>query len=216
VLVLGVDACPGGRWVAVPLGAGECGGPVVEGTFRDVLRDVPRADVVAVDVPIGCPPVDGFPRRADIEARRFVGPRASSVFPTLPREIYEATSYEAAAARTRQLLGSGLSKQSYATGRRILEVDSRTQSRVFEVHPEVSFAALARAALASKHTAPGLDQRRSLLAGEGIELPLRVTYAAPDDVLDAGVAAWSARRIARGEAVTLPADPAPGEPRIWF
>jgi hypothetical protein len=35
-----------------------------------------------------------------------------------------------------------------------------------------------------------------------------------EDVLDAAVAAWSATRIARGEHVTLPADPQPAEPVI--
>lgn len=34
------------------------------------------------------------------------------------------------------------------------------------------------------------------------------------DVLDAAAAAWTARRVARGEHLTVPEDPSPGEPLI--
>jgi predicted RNase H-like nuclease len=53
-------------------------------------------------------------------------------------------------------------------------------------------------------------RRRRLLEQAGIVLPEDLGAASvvpPDDVLDAAVAAWSALRIARGEALTLPADP---------
>ena len=84
-------------------------------------------------------------------------------------------------------------------------------ARLFEVHPEVSFARLAGRTLdSSKKSWNGAAQRRALLAGVGIELPndLGPAGTAPvDDVLDAAVAAWSASRIAAGEAVSLPATP---------
>jgi predicted RNase H-like nuclease len=52
--------------------------------------------------------------------------------------------------------------------------------------------------------------RRSLLKNAGILLADDlgdVGVVAPDDVLDAAVAAWSALRIANGEAKTLPSEP---------
>ena len=52
--------------------------------------------------------------------------------------------------------------------------------------------------------------RRSLLTGAGIRLSDDLGDAgavAPDDVLDAAVAAWSALRIAKGDAKTLPSEP---------
>ncbi len=51
-----------------------------------------------------------------------------------------------------------------------------------------------------------MTRRRALLAGAGIDLPDepgRAGRAAPDDVLDAAAAAWSARRIASGCACSV-------------
>jgi predicted RNase H-like nuclease len=64
-------------------------------------------------------------------------------------------------------------------------------------------------------------ERRRLLATAGIELPdeLSAGQAAADDVLDAAIAAWSATRKARGEAVPLPPDPPMENGRpvaIWY
>ena len=91
--VLGVDACRAG-WVGVLLGAGR-----VVGVFGMDLpqllvaceRTGIKPHVVAIDMPIGLP--DQSDRQADVLARRFVGPRASSVFPTPVRAVLTADSY---------------------------------------------------------------------------------------------------------------------------
>jgi predicted RNase H-like nuclease len=77
--------------------------------------------------------------------------------------------------------------------------------RLYEVHPELSFAALAGGAPLpdSKHTLAGLAVRRGLLRAAGITLPPRVAGLAENDLLDAAAVAWSARRIAAGLAVVL-------------
>src|SRR5262249_28377254 len=140
-----------------------------------------------------------------------------SVFPTPPRAALEAPSYAAA----RAVLPS-LSAQSYALRRKILEVDEALTERVFEVHPEASFAALAGAPMAHPtRTWTGMRERRRLLAGTGIEVPdaLPGCDAAADDVLDAAVVAWTAARKARGEAGSLPVDPPWSDGRavaIWY
>ena len=125
----------------------------------------------------------------------------------------------------RELTGKGLSAQTWGLRGKLLEADAyRRQSppaprgaaaaaggnrrasptRLYEVHPELAFAALAGAPLAdSKHTEAGLVLRRDLLAQAGITLPPMVTGAPENDLLDAAAVAWSARRIAAGEAVTL-------------
>ncbi|MGH8875663.1 MAG: DUF429 domain-containing protein, partial [Acidimicrobiia bacterium] len=62
-------------------------------------------------------------------------------------------------------------------------------------------------------------ERRRLLATAGIHLPDHLGSAGvapPADLHDAAVVAWSADRCARGTAHTLPDDPAPGEPVIWY
>src|SRR5205814_787729 len=119
-------------------------------SFADAL--LVDAQVVAVDIPIGLP--TSGPRPADLAARRFVGPRASSVFTTPQRAVLEAPSYAEARRVATELTGKSIPAQTYALSRRILEVDeyAHTDERVIEVHPEVSFRELARRPLRSKHT----------------------------------------------------------------
>ena len=68
----------------------------------------------------------------------------------------------------------------------------------------------------AKRTWNGHRERLALLAGAGIHIPehLDAGLVAADDVLDAAIAAWTATRIARGEHLTIPDDPEPGEPVI--
>jgi predicted RNase H-like nuclease/predicted enzyme related to lactoylglutathione lyase len=162
------------------------------------------AKVVAVDIPIAIP--DAGARPADEAARRFVGPRAASVFTTPVRRVLEAPTYAEARRVATEQSGKSISAQSYGLRRRILEVDeyARDDERVIEVHPEVSFRELAHRPLLSKHRADGLAERRGLLEQAGIELPASVPRIAEPDLLDATIAAWSARRYALGDAVSLP------------
>jgi predicted RNase H-like nuclease len=89
------------------------------------------------------------------------------------------------------------------------------QSRVFEVHHEVSFWALAgRPMQSAKDTAEGYEERRALLRSAfGIPHSTRPEARAiarpvdADDVLDASVAAWTALRAAERRAGCLPAAP---------
>jgi predicted RNase H-like nuclease len=214
MMVAGVDACKGG-WVAIVVEDDQFSGSLHAATFGQLLGALADAVAIGVDIPIGLPSVSG--RGADRAARAFVGPRRSSVFPTASREALNAPTY----AEGRTIMPS-LSAQSFALGKKILEVDSCLEERVFEVHPEVSFAALAgRHLLHSKKSWNGQMERRRLLATAGIELPdeIGVGQAAADDVLDAAIAAWSAARKARGEATMLPSDPPiqGGRPvAIWY
>ncbi len=171
-------------------------------SFADAL--LVDAQFVGVDIPIGIP-VEGT-RPADATGRRFVGPRASSVFTTPIRPVLEAPTYAEARLIARDLTGKSVSAQTYALARRILEVDeyARENERVIEVHPEVSFRELAGRPLESKHRKQGLVERRAVLVEAGIELPASVPRIAEPDLLDATAAAWSARRYARGDAVPLP------------
>jgi predicted RNase H-like nuclease len=200
-LAAGVDACRG-DWVAIIVEDGRVADSLLESSFEALLGSLASAAAIGVDIPIGLP-AEG-PRAADLEARRFVGPRRSSVFPAPTRTALTAPTYAEA-----RLLAPSLSAQSFAIGKKILEVEACLDDRVFEVHPEVSFVALAGRHLSPKRSWNGQMERRQLLAGAGLELPERLTAgAAPvDDVLDAAVAAWSAARKARGEAKTLPEDP---------
>jgi predicted RNase H-like nuclease/predicted enzyme related to lactoylglutathione lyase len=201
VRVAGVDMARGGLAVVVLEGD-----HIVEAfrceSFADAL--LVDADVVAVDVPIGIP--EAGAREADTAARRFVGPRASSVFATPVRPVLAAETYAEARALATQLTGKSISSQAYGLRKRILEVDdlARDDERVIEVHPEVSFRELAHRPLLSKHRTDGLLERRQLLDKAGIEVPEAVPRIAEPDLLDATIAAWSARRYGNGEALPLP------------
>ena len=203
-LVVGIDGCRAG-WVLVTTPAA--------GPGRSDVRVVPDLDGVvrglddgelaaaAIDIPIGLPATG--PRPCDIEARKQIGPRRSSVFPAPMRAVLPATSYEDAAARSREVSGKSLSKQTFAILPKIREVDRRLtserQNSMFEGHPEVSFTILAGQPMAFPKRKP--EGRRERLA------VLRIVFsdiddhlangfrgAAADDVIDAFVAAWTARR----------------------
>ena len=84
--------------------------------------------------------------------------------------------------------------------------------RVVEVHPELSFAAMASAPLAdAKTTWTGMQCRRRLLLTEGVDVDADLgtagRRAGVDDLLDAAAVAWTARRVARGQAISRPDPP---------
>ena len=217
--VLGVDGWKSG-WVAIVLEGGRFADAASGADLSSLLQLFPTVAAVAIDMPIGFPTTE--PRRADSAARSFVGSRRSSVFPMLPKEVYETDSFAEASVVCKGLWGKGLSQQSYALRAKIFEVDAvvAKDDRVFECHPEVSFAAMAGGPLEwSKKSWNGQLLRRGLLAEHGIVLPddLGAAGRAPvDDLLDAAACAWSAERMRLGAAQTLPADPDPGEPTICF
>lgn len=79
---------------------------------------------------------------------------------------------------------------------------------MIEVHPEVSFAALAGEHLANrKKSWNGVAVRRRLLAEAGVIFEDDLGPAGDlcvDDILDAAAGAWSAGRYACGKAKALP------------
>ena len=215
--VLGVDACRAG-WVGIALSGGDPRAyfaPAIRELMEQATADGP-VGVVAIDIPIGL--ADTGRRRADQLARAALGRRWPSLFITPVRDAVQAGDFPAAQAASRRLAGEGISRQAFALGAKILDVDGwlrgapRPAGRVVEVHPELSFAELAGAPLAArKSTWAGAEQRRALLAQAGIilagELGLAGEQAGVDDVLDAAAAGWTARRVSQGTARCLPDPP---------
>jgi predicted RNase H-like nuclease len=217
--VAGVDGCRNG-WIAILLQNGTFHEARYATNIRDLLQSLVAVTVIAVDIPIG---IDGaYPRTADIAARDFVGGRRSSVFMTPPRQVLEATDYFEATRTAKQLIGVGISRQAFGLALKIQEVDvvAPNDSRVVEVHPEVSFRAMAGDELLhSKKSWNGLREREELLLDVGITIPPNLPVpdsVASDDVLDACAAAWSALRYDRGEAKPLPATAPQRAPTIWY
>lgn len=237
VAVLGVDACPAG-WVAVELSDARFAGARLATDLRSLLREegeageareagTGAAEVVAVDMPLGL--LDAGWRRADTEAAALLGRQRGSVFRVPPRAVWQEEQYEAASRRCRELTGAGLSRQTWGLAAKLREANGCLADaggdRLFEVHPEVSFWALAgRTPLPHrKKSWTGQMTRRSLLEAAGVVLPDELGDAGrvpPDDVLDAAAAAWTAHRITQGRAHPLP-DPPQHDRRgrpiaIWY
>ena len=196
----GVDGCKGG-WVAVVKDGDGIHARIVSAPAElHALFD--EAAVVAIDVPIGL--AESGPRACDHHARRYLPGRASSVFPAPIRPILEIDDFETA----RRICG--VTKQTVAITRKVREVDHLLQThrelrdRVFEVHPEVSFATWNRNVPLehSKHSLEGREARRQLVVShfgaEALDAALAATFkrAKLDDVLDAFAALWTAERIA--------------------
>jgi predicted RNase H-like nuclease len=167
-----------------------------------------EARVVGIDIPLGL--LESGWREADRVARGLLGSRRSSVFAIPPRVVWAEASYQAANQRCRELTGQGFSIQAWGLRAKLLEADlyrGACGHPLYEVHPELAFGALAGAPLVhSKHTEAGRDLRRQLLGRAGIVVP-RVRLAPVTDTLDAAAVAWSAWRIATGQAVVIPDRP---------
>ena len=175
--------------------------------------DAGLLDGVGIDMPIGLPVVG--PRHCDVEARRMVGARRNSVFPAPVRSVLGTPDYAEAGRRSRAVSGKGLSRQTFAIVPKVHELDEvmtpERQARLVEVHPELSFAVLAGHPMVhSKRTPQGRAERVTVLRTVFSDVDrcasIPIAGVRPDDVLDALVVAWSARRLAQGIASRVGGD----------
>lgn len=203
--IAGVDGCRRG-WVAVVKDGG-----LVEARLytsdEELLSLFESCAVVAIDVPIGL--AEHSPRSCDHHARRFLGRRASSVFPAPLRPLLALRDWSEANRVSNRLQKRGISKQGWAIVPKVGQIDRLLQrhrqlrNRIYEVHPEVSFAHWNSGALEAKRSQAGLATRRALVRAHFGEIPPVPRGAREDDLLDAFAALWTAERIAAGRAQTL-------------
>lgn len=225
--VAGVDGCPAG-WVAVLLPLSDGATPRVHAaaTFTEILALAEAPVRIAVDMPIGLAErVGPGGRICDVEARRRLGQRQSSVFTVPARAAVMEADYRRACAVA--LAASEpprqVSKQCFNLFAKIREIDAHVdperQTRIFECHPELAYWAMNGGRsldlpkkVKSRAFEPGLELRRSLLAEGGVpRSAIDRMHPWPgvgaDDLLDAMACAWTARRVHRGEAIRLPQSP---------
>ncbi len=223
---VGVDGCKAG-WFSVGLDSAGNHEVEVHPNFRDLLDHYGDASLVLVDIPIGL--IEGGPgeRRCDVEARKRLGHRKSSVFRVPTREaVHKATRKEASQTEER-LTGKRIGSTSWGIVPKIGEVDvvmgalaEEGRKRVKEVHPELLFWALNRKKdmACAKGTLQGFLERLNVLrqVDEGVDAILESAVpltckggVAGDDILDALAAAVTAREgYHRPEKLqTLPAKP---------
>ena len=206
--VLGVDGCPGG-WAVAELDV-ECGQVVAirrEVSIGTVIGAVAADEVAvaAIDMPIGLP--DTGPRACDREARRLLGRRGSSVFPTPMRVTLEADGYSRACELSFAACGKKLSKQAWNLVPKIAEIDralpGELTDRVVEAHPELGFLRLVGAVLAPKASPEGRSARATALRAT-VSAELLLDAPVPiGDALDACVNALTARHVHLGSGRRL-------------
>lgn len=213
--VLGVDGCTGG-WICALVDPADPQRPVDWRLLDDasaVVRLAADCAATAIDMPIGLPE-DG-PRTCDVQTRRLLGPRRSSVFPAPVRAVLGATSYRDACTRSRQASGRALPLQTWHLLPRIAALDAaldtNRQRHIVEAHPELSFSLLAGAPLPAKKQPDGRAARIHALGAwlPGVDMLVRRAPrpARPDDALDALAVAWTAARWAEGTACVIPEAP---------
>ncbi|MFT5359400.1 MAG: putative RNase H-like nuclease [Polyangiales bacterium] len=208
-MFVGVDGYKKG-WVAVAISSDGFIEASVFSDFAALMNELSAAKVIAVDMPLGL--VEKGDRDADQAARDFLKGQSSSVFNSPPRPLLAAKDYEAANKISRRISGKAISKQTFNIVDKIIQVDAfATEEKLYEVHPEISFRLLnaAEPLRGRKKEWGGLQHRLELLKAAGIALPGDLgaaNHVGIDDVVDAAAAAWSARRIAAGEARTFPED----------
>lgn len=215
-MILGADGCPAG-WLCVALSDADAPKASVVPNFALLLERFQGAGCITIDIPIGLP--DRGDRTCDAEARRFIKPRSSSVFPAPGRGVLRANGYQDALARSREIDGRGISKQAFNLIPKIAEVDAALRGDaelrkvVYEIHPEVSFRVWAGAPMAHyKKSAEGEGDRAALIEKEWPGALARCQQElaqvggwADDDLIDAFASLWTARRIVEGKAIQLPA-----------
>lgn len=219
-VIAGLDGCRGGWYVARLEPETEDVQAFVCSSFAEAMQRLPPPTQVAVDIPIG---LANIGRRAcDEAARTMLAPtRSSSVFSAPIRPLIEARHHSEASALRRSIEGKGMTIQAFAIMAKVREVDAalranpRDAMRVFEVHPEVSFAKLnsSRPLQFPKKRAQGRNERLELLRHRFGAIPERLIAQRPtklvaaDDVLDAMAALWTAERLLKGCAESAPSEP---------
>jgi len=226
--VAGATPCPGG-WMTVMV---DLSGHMAARfrlckTFAEVLALQEKPSVIAVDVPIGLPDIaQRGGRPCDTAARARLGARRSLVLTPPARAALAEDDFHAACAVNlkHSIPPRKVSKHTFGIFPAIREVDGALspdmQARVFEAQPEIAYWAMngERPVTTPKRVknaphAEGLDARRGLLAANGFEVKFLASFemsrhkAGQEDFLDACASAFTATRIARGEAVQMPLDP---------
>lgn len=216
--IVGVDGCKSG-WIAISrdLTNGRLEARVLK--HIEEIESFPDIVAATIDIPIGL--TDSGPRTCDQEARKHLPGKTSSVFPAPIRAVLNASSYAEARETSTRIQSKSLSAQAWALIPKIREVDDylradkTRQNWLREIHPELVFAAMngGQPILANKKTPHGQAARAAILrtaySNEIDALMTRLPEGqyAFDDLYDSLAALWTAERIAKRNAESVPREP---------
>jgi predicted RNase H-like nuclease len=181
--------------------------------------------LILIDIPIGLKNGGTGERLSDVEARKILKARKSSIFPVPCGEaVYEET-YEKACEINKRLTGKSISKQAWNIVPKIRDIDrflaknKSYREKVREVGPEICFQSFAGFSMKySKKKVEGFLERKEALKNanackfvdEIIEYSLskyRRKDLAKDDILDALAAALTAVQGSKYGFVYVPYEP---------
>ena len=192
--------------------------------LSSLIGEYPSFDAFLIDMAIGLRN-STKQIRPDDEARKELGPKASTVFPIPSRDAVYAEGEEAQKQANRRTLGKSLAKQSLAIIPKIKELDTflnnhpEYKNKILESQPEVDFARLNGAVLMSrKKEEPGPTQRKAVLSElldqerlHGMYEQARELGCKQDDMIDAICLAVTGALYAHGQYETIPDKPEPDD-----
>jgi predicted RNase H-like nuclease len=217
-MLAGIDGCPNAWIVITRTDAGALDSHHVSDV--EAFLDQLQPKIVAIDIPIGL--LKSGARTCDVEARKLLGQRKTSVFPAPILSAIAARDRQAAHDISMSIHGKGVASQSFGIYAKVREVDDLLHARpdlrdrIYEIHPELCFYTWSDSTPMShpKRTGPGFMERFALVsetfgaeAFDQVRKQHTRRKVADDDILDAFAALWTARRIAAGTALTCPTPP---------
>lgn len=210
---VGIDGCKDG-WVVVSCSNSSFGTATAE-HFKELSQlseKISKDSIVIIDIPIGLE--ENIPNRAcDIEARKFLGKRSSTIFSPPCIDALSCRSYNEAKTVNFSKTGKSISKQSWFLSKKILEARkfSEDHFNLKEGHPECSFADfLGKPLYDKKKSMRGLFKRAHILEKLGFKIPLLAEMlpeknnVEADDLLDASILCWAASKFYNGENKRFP------------
>ena len=154
-------------------------------------------------------------RKCDLEAKKFLGKRRSSIFLAPCYQALQTKNYDIANKVNKKITSLGLSKQSWNLFEKIIETQNLIPKiKIFEGHPECSFTFYNKKEIDyKKSSVKGLFSRLKILNEIGfdvIELAEKLPsdiIANADDLIDASILCWSAYRLKSERALEFPKQP---------
>lgn len=208
MIYVGVDGCKAG-WFSVMLSDNNYWGIDIFPDIKALWDNYRDSSLILLDIPIGLRENSNTERLCDLEARKLLGKRRSSVFTVPCRQAVYMDSYEEACDINKKLTRRGLSVQTWNIMSKIREVDillsenNKARLQIREIHPEICFYAFAGHPMKySKKKKEGYSERHDILkkmysSSEDIISKALLKYnrkeVAKDDILDALSAAITAR-----------------------
>ena len=131
--ISGVDGCKGG-WLTFHFD----GKSWSENLFKEIneLYRASDSNLILIDIPIGLRKTESSERLCDLESRKILNKRKSSIFPAPSRLAIHCNEYREASQKNKEATGRGLSKQSFNIINKIKEVDDLIQSVNYNLQKE--------------------------------------------------------------------------------